>query len=53
MAFCLRADGSRPLFGWFDLADNEKIVLLTMLKKLLGADRVRHEWAKENVGNIP
>ena len=38
MAFCLRSDGPRRLFGWFDLSDNEKLALLTMLKKLLGAE---------------
>ena len=38
MAFCLRSDGPRRLFGWFNLSDNEKLVLLTMLKKLLGAE---------------
>ena len=38
MAFCLRADGPRTLFGWFDLTDNEKLALLTILKKLLGEE---------------
>ena len=38
MAFCLRSDGPRRLFGWFDLSDTEKLALLTMLKKLLGEE---------------
>ena len=38
MVFCLRADAGRTLFGWFDLTDNEKLALLTILKKLLGED---------------
>ena len=37
MVFCLRADNGRPLFGWFDLSDNEKLALVTK-KKLLGDD---------------
>ena len=36
MAFCLRSDGPRRLFGWFGLSDTEKEALLAMLKKLLG-----------------
>ena len=36
MAFCLRSDGPRRLFGWFGLSDTEKAALLEMLKKLLG-----------------
>ena len=38
MAFCLRADAGRTLFGWFDLTDNDKLALLTILKKLLGEE---------------
>ena len=38
MVFCLRADGGRTLFGWFDLTPEEKQALLTILKKLLGED---------------
>ena len=37
-AFCLRADAGRTLFGWFDLTDNEKLALLTILKKWLGEE---------------
>ena len=36
VAFCLRSDGPRRLFGWFDLSDTDKEALLAMLKKLLG-----------------
>ena len=36
MAFCLRSDGPRRLFGWFGLSDTDKEALLAMLKKLLG-----------------
>ena len=38
MVFCLRADAGRPIFGWFDLTNNEKVALLAMLKKLLGGE---------------
>ena len=31
MVFCLRANGGRPLFGWFDLTDDEKTALKGML----------------------
>ena len=38
VAFCLRADDSRKLFGWFDLSNADKEALLGILRKLLGED---------------
>ena len=38
MAFCLRSDGPRRLFGWFDLTDTDKEALLKMLRSLFGND---------------
>ena len=37
LAFCLKTDHTRGLFGWFSLTDAEEKVLLKALKKLLGA----------------
>ena len=38
MAYCLRSDNARRLFGWFDLTDTKKAALLKMLQELLGAE---------------
>ena len=54
MAFCLRSDSPRRLFGWFGLSDAEKLALLTMLKKLLGEETelCRYGWSEEDGRNF-
>ena len=34
MAFCLRTNGARRLFGWFDLSETDKEALLAILRSL-------------------
>ena len=36
VAFCLRADQSRRIFGWFNLSDGDKEALLGVLRQLFG-----------------
>ena len=38
LAFCLRSNGPRRLFGWFDLSETDKEALLGILRSLFGDD---------------